>query len=53
MNRFRVGVIRVKELDEIREQALQDGMRTMKQDGIYKIFHGWSDYQQLLRVVAE
>jgi len=41
------------ELDEIREQALQDGMRTMKQDGIYKIFHGWSDYQQLLRVVAE
>ena len=41
------------ELDEIRAQALADGMRTMKQDGIYKIFHGWSDYQQLLRVVAE
>lgn len=41
------------ELDEIREQALLDGMRTMKQDGIYKIFTGYSDYQQLLRVVAE
>jgi len=41
------------ELDEIRKQALQDGMRTMKQDGLYKIFQGLTDYQQLLRVVAE
>ncbi|NKB32355.1 MAG: GAF domain-containing protein [Pseudomonadales bacterium] len=41
------------ELDELREQALLDGMRTMKQDGIYKIFTGYSDYAQLLRVVAE
>ena len=41
------------ELDTIRAQALADGMRTMKQDGIYKIFHGFSDYIQLLRVVAE
>jgi len=41
------------ELDEIRAQALKDGMRTMKQDGIYKILQGYTDYQQLLRVVAE
>ena len=41
------------ELDDIRQQALSDGMRTMKQDGIYKIFTGYTDYQQLLRVVAE
>ncbi len=41
------------ELDELRAQALKDGMRTMKQDGIYKIFTGYSDYKQLLRVVAE
>lgn len=41
------------ELDEIRAQALKDGMRTMKQDGIYKIFGGFTDYPQLLRVVAE
>lgn len=41
------------DLDDIRAQALKDGMRTMKQDGIYKIFTGFSDYEQLLRVVAE
>ncbi len=41
------------ELDEIRAQALRDGMRTMKQDGIFKIMNGFTDYQQLLRVVAE
>lgn len=40
-------------LDEIREQAMKDGMRTMKQDGIYKIFTGYTDYAQLLRVVSE
>ncbi|MBT8147254.1 MAG: GspE/PulE family protein [Gammaproteobacteria bacterium] len=40
-------------LAEIREQAKRDGMRTMKQDGIEKILAGLSDYQQLLRVVAD
>ncbi|MCB1670086.1 MAG: GspE/PulE family protein [Gammaproteobacteria bacterium] len=40
-------------LDEIRRQAKQDGMRSMKQDGIEKILAGLSDYQQLLRVVAD
>jgi type II secretory ATPase GspE/PulE/Tfp pilus assembly ATPase PilB-like protein len=41
------------DLDELRKQALRDGMRTLKQDGINKIFMGLSDYKQLLRVVAE
>lgn len=41
------------DLDAIRQQALHDGMRTLKQDGILKIFSGMSDYTQLLRVVAE
>lgn len=41
------------DLDELRKQAKRDGMRTMKQDGIEKIIAGLSDYQQLLRVVAE
>jgi len=40
-------------LDELRQQALKDGMRTLKQDGILKILTGYSDYKQLLRVVAE
>lgn len=46
-------IYRKAELDDIRKQAFKDGMRTMKQDGIYKIFQGITDYQQLLRVVAE
>jgi type II secretory ATPase GspE/PulE/Tfp pilus assembly ATPase PilB-like protein len=41
------------DLDSLRQQALADGMRTLKQDGINKIFMGLSDYKQLLRVVAE
>ena len=41
------------DLDDLRKQALRDGMRTLKQDGINKIFMGLSDYKQLLRVVAE
>ena len=48
------GMIHKKaELDDIRAQALKDGMRTMRQDGIYKIFGGFTDYAQLLRVVSE
>jgi type II secretory ATPase GspE/PulE/Tfp pilus assembly ATPase PilB-like protein len=41
------------ELEEIRAQAVIDGMRTLQQDGIAKIFMGLSDYSQLLNVTAE
>ena len=41
------------ELSEIREQAIHDGMLTLKQDGIIKIFKGFTDYQQLLRITGE
>jgi type II secretory ATPase GspE/PulE/Tfp pilus assembly ATPase PilB-like protein len=40
-------------LEQIRQQAIKDGMRTLKQDGIAKIFQGQTDYEQLLRIVAE
>jgi type II secretory ATPase GspE/PulE/Tfp pilus assembly ATPase PilB-like protein len=40
-------------LVDIRAQAIKDGMRTLKQDGILKILEGHSDYSQLLRIVAE
>lgn len=46
-------IYRRAEMDEIREQAIKDGMRTLKQDGIAKIFAGLSDYTQLLNVTAE
>lgn len=52
-NELQAMIYNKAELDLIREQALKDGMQTMKQDGIEKIFMGLSDYQQLLRVVAE
>tara|TARA_R110000824_G_scaffold7892_3_gene35776 strand:+ start:134569 stop:136884 length:2316 start_codon:yes stop_codon:yes gene_type:complete len=40
-------------LDDLRIQAIKDGMRTLKQDGIEKIFMGLTDYEQLLRIIAE
>lgn len=52
-NELQAMIYKKAELDTIRKQALKDGMQTMKQDGIEKIFMGLSDYQQLLRVVAE
>jgi type II secretory ATPase GspE/PulE/Tfp pilus assembly ATPase PilB-like protein len=52
-NELQTMIYKKAELDLIREQALKDGMQTMKQDGIEKIFMGLSDYLQLLRVVAE
>ncbi len=52
-NELQAMIYKKAELDTIREQALQDGMRTMKQDGVAKIFQGLTDYLQLLRVVAE
>jgi len=52
-NQLQAMIYKKAELAVIREQALKDGMRTMKQDGITKIFNGLSDYKQLLRVVSE
>ena len=40
-------------LEEIKAQAMRDGMRSLKQDAIGKIFMGLSDYQQMLDVVVE
>jgi type II secretory ATPase GspE/PulE/Tfp pilus assembly ATPase PilB-like protein len=38
---------------EIKAQAIAEGMRTLKQDGIHKIFLGMTDYTQLNRVVSD
>ncbi|MCP3954648.1 MAG: GspE/PulE family protein [Desulfobacterales bacterium] len=37
-------------VDEIRKQAIKDGMTTLKQDGIDKVFQGKSDLPQIRRV---
>ena len=52
-NELQALIYKKAELDTVRAQALSDGMRTMKQDGVAKIFQGLTDYLQLLRVVAE
>ena len=41
--------IRAK-MEDIREQAIKDGMRTLKQDGIEKIFSGHTDLLQVRKV---
>jgi len=44
-------MIMKKELvEDLREQAIKDGMTTLKQDGIYKIFKGDCDLKQVLAV---
>jgi type II secretory ATPase GspE/PulE/Tfp pilus assembly ATPase PilB-like protein len=52
-NELQALIYKRADLDTIRHQALNDGMLTMKQDAIEKIFQGISDYLQLLRVVSE
>jgi len=37
-------------VEHLRAQAIEDGMTTLKQDGIYKIFHGDCDLKQVLAV---
>jgi type II secretory ATPase GspE/PulE/Tfp pilus assembly ATPase PilB-like protein len=37
-------------VEELRAQAIKDGMTTLKQDGILKIFKGDSDLKQVLAV---
>ena len=36
--------------DNVREQATRDGMTTLKQDGILKILHGYTDIHEVRRV---
>jgi len=45
-------IYRKAPLAEIKQQASRDGMRTLRQDGIAKIFQGLSDYEQLLSITA-
>ena len=39
-------------IEELREQALKDGMTTLKQDGIYKVFKGDCDLKQVMAVCS-
>ena len=37
-------------MEEIRDQAISDGMTTLKQDGIWKVFKGDCDLKQVMSV---
>jgi type II secretory ATPase GspE/PulE/Tfp pilus assembly ATPase PilB-like protein len=37
-------------VEAVRKQAIRDGMTTLKQDGIDKVFQGKSDLPQIRRV---
>jgi type II secretory ATPase GspE/PulE/Tfp pilus assembly ATPase PilB-like protein len=39
-------------LEELKDQAIKDGMRTLEQDGIKKIFGGYTDVMQVRKVCA-
>jgi type II secretory ATPase GspE/PulE/Tfp pilus assembly ATPase PilB-like protein/GAF domain-containing protein len=43
-------VMKQSPVEELREQALRDGMTTLKQDGIYKVFKGDTDLKQVMAV---
>ena len=38
------------EVEQIRQQAIADGMTTLKQDGILKCFQGLTDLHEVRRV---
>lgn len=45
-------IYRRASLEELRQQAIEDGMRTLMQDGVRKVLNGQSDFMQLLKVVG-
>ncbi len=60
MHEILVGTPKMKSLiqrkarmEEIREQALADGMTTLMQDGIRKVFLGQTDMLQVRRVCMQ
>jgi type II secretory ATPase GspE/PulE/Tfp pilus assembly ATPase PilB-like protein/GAF domain-containing protein len=43
-------IMKQSPVEELRGQALSDGMTTLKQDGIYKVFKGDTDLKQVMAV---
>jgi len=37
-------------MEELRDQAISEGMTTLKQDGIWKVFKGDCDLKQVMSV---
>ena len=48
---IRYAIKQNQSVDDLRELAMEEGMRTLRMDGIHKIFAGLIDFSQLNRVV--
>ena len=51
-NEMKKVIARSAPVDEIRKLAMREGLRTLTQDGIAKVFSGKSDLEQLRRVTS-
>jgi type II secretory ATPase GspE/PulE/Tfp pilus assembly ATPase PilB-like protein len=43
-------IMKQRLVEDLRKQAISDGMTTLKQDGIYKVFKGDCDLKQVMAV---
>ena len=43
-------IIERQTMSELRKLAVQEGMRSLRMDGINKVFQGLTDYEQILKV---
>ncbi len=51
-NELKQRIIRKALVDEVRKQAIKEGMSTLLQDGLYRIFTGHTDFRQVTSVCA-
>ena len=47
---IKVGIKEGGSLEDIRDIAISDGMRTLRMDGVYKVIEGYTDMDQVYRV---
>ena len=52
-NDIREGILRKDSSDSIKKIAVQNGMKTMVEDGLDKVFNGVTSVEEVLRVIHE
>ena len=52
-NSVRALVMQGKDAGTIRKAALADGMKTLRDDGIRKVFEGASSFEEIMRITQE
>ena len=50
-DQLRERILKGSSIDEIRDAAVENGMRTLPQDGVHKVLEGITTFEELLRVV--